>query len=480
MVSMFRWLGFALFLTLAVAGGTYVAAGRTAPAVLSIDQPTGAIGQSSPLQVTAQAPEAALASLDGSITQNGRTYPLFALTDSAARAVSGAEAARIDADHLRVTRTVGKASVPDLQAGPATITVTATRRSFLQLREIRSSATRDVQVSLEPPRLAVVSTTHYVNHGGSEMVIYRATPADTVSGVRVGDVEYRGYPAAGAGIPNADPALRVAFFGLLVGQPLQTPVVVFARDAAGNEATAPFVDRVFEKAFRKSRIPVDDRFFNRVVPAIFEHSPGVTISTGSYRADNPNDPLAGFLKVNGDVRQMNARTIVEVTSASAPQKLWTEPFVQLGNSQVEAAFADARTYVYNGKDVDQQTHLGFDLAVTSHVPVLSANAGRVLFAEWLGIYGNCVIVDHGLGVASLYGHLSSIGVKVGDAVTRSQELGRSGTTGLAAGDHLHFTMLVGGQAVNPVEWWDPHWIQDRVLRKLVEAGAPAASGSQAR
>jgi murein DD-endopeptidase MepM/ murein hydrolase activator NlpD len=146
---------------------------------------------------------------------------------------------------------------------------------------------------------------------------------------------------------------------------------------------------------------------------------------------------------------------------------------------VEAAFADHRTYVYKGKEVDQQVHLGFDLAVTSRVPIVAANAGTVLNASWLGIYGNCVIVDHGMGVQSLYGHLSSFDVKVGDTVTKGQIVGRSGMTGLAGGDHLHFTMLVNGQMVNPVEWWDPHWIDDRVQRKLGEAGAPASASAAA-
>ena len=86
-------------------------------------------------------------------------------------------------------------------------------------------------------------------------------------------------------------------------------------------------------------------------------------------------------------------------------------------------------------------------------PVQASNAGRIVLADFLGIYGNCVIVDHGLGLQSLYAHLSSIGVKVGDTVTQGQELGRSGTTGLAGGDHLHFTMLLGGHAVTPVDWW---------------------------
>src|SRR2546426_6191118 len=105
------------------------------------------------------------------------------------------------------------------------------------------------------------------------------------------------------------------------------------------------------------------------------------------------------------------------------------------------------------------------------ISVVAANAGTVMNASWLGIYGNCVILDHGMGVQSLYGHLSSFDVKVGDTVTRGQTIGRSGMTGLAGGDHLHFTMLVGGRMVNPVQWWDAHWIADRVQRKLNEAGS---------
>ena len=107
--------------------------------------------------------------------------------------------------------------------------------------------------------------------------------------------------------------------------------------------------------------------------------------------------------------------------------------------------------------------------------VVAANAGRILNASWLGIYGNCVVIDHGMGVQSLYGHLSSFDVNVGDTVTRGQQIGRSGMTGLAGGDHLHFTMLVGGRMVNPVEWWDAHWIADRVDRKLRDAAGSASS-----
>jgi murein DD-endopeptidase MepM/ murein hydrolase activator NlpD len=62
--------------------------------------------------------------------------------------------------------------------------------------------------------------------------------------------------------------------------------------------------------------------------------------------------------------------------------------------------------------------------------------------------------------------LSEIAVKLGDQVTKGQSLGRSGSTGLAGGDHLHFSMQVDGVQVNPVEWWDDHWIKDRIRTKL--------------
>jgi murein DD-endopeptidase MepM/ murein hydrolase activator NlpD len=212
-----------------------------------------------------------------------------------------------------------------------------------------------------------------------------------------------------------------------------------------------------------------------VVPQILGNSPDF-----APEVSNPNDLVASFLAINGALRRKNAQQIASYAKQTAPQMLWVGPFQQLGNSQVEAAFADHRTYFYNGKEIDQQVHLGFDLAVTSSVEVVAANNGKVVHAAFLGIYGNCVIIDHGLGVQSLYAHLSSMGVKVGDTVTKGQAIGRSGMTGLAGGDHLHFTMLVNGQAVSAVEWWDTKWMEDRVLRKVREAGGNVAGTDSAK
>jgi murein DD-endopeptidase MepM/ murein hydrolase activator NlpD len=472
MMESMRWLAGLVVLLLAGLGTLYIVAGRGAPPVLTINKPDRFVGQRASVDVTAEAPNARFSKLKIALEQNGKTLELFSL-DPARDVATATVVTHVDRNRLRISLPFGKQSVPELQQGVARIVVTATRPALLNLRTLSATATKDVQIRLEPPRIAVLSTKHYVNHGGAEMVVYRVTPSDVMSGVRVGMIEYAGFPASGAGVsgnretstPEAlhDQSVKVAFFALLHDQDLTTPIVTFARDEAGNEATARFVDNVFEKPFKRSRIELNDAFMGRVVPEIIEHAPELRMTPPT------GDPLPAFLRINGELRRINAEEIAAFAKKTSPMKLWQGPFVQLSNSQVEASFADHRTYFYHGQEVDQQVHLGFDLASTARVPVVAANSGTIVNAKWLGIYGNCAIIDHGMGVQSLYAHLSSFDVKVGDAVVPGQTIGRTGMTGLAGGDHLHFTMLIGGQMVNPMEWWDSHWIADRIDRKLGEA-----------
>jgi hypothetical protein len=462
MRALLKFLVFLIVVAALIAGGAWIWAGGQPGPTITIRQPEKFIGQTSSLELAVEAPGGQFSHIDIAIEQNGKTFPVFALSQPEG------EVKQDSADRIYIMRPVGKRAIPELQNGKARIVVRAARPVLYNTRQAESTATRDVEVRLDPPRVAVLSTHHYVNHGGAEFVVYRATPQDVESGVRVGDRTYPGYPGSAVGLTN--PALRVAFFALLHDQELNERVEVFARDAAGNQGTVELPDyRTFPKPFARSRIQIDDRFLQRVVPAIAQNTPDMQIDT--------SDVLQGFLTINGELRRKNAETIAALAQKSAPQMMWKEHFQQLGNSQVEARFADHRTYVYQGKEVDQQVHLGFDLAVTANVAIVAAQRGVVVHADYLGIYGNCVIVDHGLGVQTLYAHLSSIEVKPGDRVEKGQTLGRSGMTGLAGGDHLHFTMLVNGQAVNPVEWWDTKWMQDRVFRKVSEAGGTAPSAT---
>jgi murein DD-endopeptidase MepM/ murein hydrolase activator NlpD len=144
---------------------------------------------------------------------------------------------------------------------------------------------------------------------------------------------------------------------------------------------------------------------------------------------------------------------------------------------VEANFADARTYIYRHEAIDTAYHLGFDLSVTKKYHIEAANSGVVSFVGDLGIYGNTVIIDHGLGLSTLYAHLSSIDVKEGDQIKQQQIIGKTGETGLAVGDHLHFATLLQGVPVLPKEWWDPKWIKDNIQPKL-ESPIEASSGEE--
>ena len=443
---------------LAVVGavGAWFWAGRAEGPSVTIRSPGAVIGQAGMLDMLVETPDGALSRLEVTLEQSGRRFAVFSQDGAPPPSGSGEAANR-----LFVMRPLGRRAIPELASGKARLEIHAARPVLFGLRQADTTVTRDLTVRLEPPRVDVLSTFHFINHGGSEFVVYRAVPEDVESGVRVGDKEYRGFPASGIGI-KADSSTRVAFFALLFEQPLDSTITVFARDAAGNQASAPLDSRVFPKPYGSSRIQIDDRFLNQVVPAIAAATPEEQIST--------DDLVKGFLYINGELRRKNNQYLRDLAGKTQPRASFTEAFQQLGNSQVEAKFADTRTYVHDGKDIDKQVHLGFDLAVTARVPVLASQRGVVVHAAYLGIYGNCVVVDHGLGVQSLYAHMSSFDVKVGDMVAKGQPLGRSGMTGLAGGDHVHFTMLVGGEQVTPVDWWSAQWMQDRVRRKIAAAG----------
>ena len=451
-------LSLLLILALA-AGGAWLVAGRMTSPAIDIGKPDKYVGLATPVEVAVSSPNNELSSLQIVFEQDGKQVPLYSMNEP--REVK----TRQEGERILLAGEIGRETVPELKSGPARIVVTASRPVLYGIRTLESTATRDVEVRLERPRVSVISTHHYVNHGGSELIVYRVTPDDVESGVVVGEIEYPGYPASGVtveGVKIGDPAVRVAFFSLLYDQDLNTPMRVYARDPAGNTARADFDHRTFPRPFKRSRISLDDRFIDRVVPAILD---------GTTEIQPEGDTFEKFLAINGELRRKNAEKIASFASETSPELLWRgDVFHPFRNSAVESAFADQRTYIYKGKEVDHQVHLGFDLASLAGAPILAANHGKVLFADELGIYGNCVIVDHGMGVQSLYAHLSSMDVQPGQTVTKEQTLGRSGMTGLAGGDHLHFTMLVQGRMVNPVEWWDSHWIEDRILRKLRAAG----------
>ncbi len=312
-------------------------------------------------------------------------------------------------------------------------------------------------VRFTPPRLEARSPQpDVVKQGGSGVVIYASDENATRHGVRIGSWEFQGSP-----LPGAEASVFFTFYGVpyLEEQGLND-IKLFAADALGNEVERTFLQRYDPRVIKADDIGLDDKFLGRVVPEILAATPGL---------QEKGNLLDDYLQINRDLRKVNEGGLVDAGQQSKQEILWHGPFRQLPNGQVMAGFAEKRTYVYNGAEVDTQYHLGYDLASNQRSPVPAAQRGVVLLAEHYGIYGNTVILDHGYGLLSLYSHLSSFAVKVGDTVEQGQTLGNTGTTGLAGGDHLHFGVIVHGLQVDPLEWLDEHWIKTRVAAKLEPA-----------
>jgi murein DD-endopeptidase MepM/ murein hydrolase activator NlpD len=354
-----------------------------------------------------------------------------------------------------------------LPQGDFEIEVTVSDQPNLGILSRTSRERRTFRYDTIPPRVEVISRQHYIRQGGCETILYRVSDDAVASGVQVGGKNFVGWLAPGAG-----EGTRLAIFALDFEQPVETPMFLWAEDEAGNRSQVNFWKKTFPSSFRKRHIQVTDSFIQAVVPEILAHSPEIS---------EKETLLDSYLEINRTLRDINHRRIEAMSLNSADRLLWEGPFLQLTNSQVEALFADHRTYYYQGKKVDEQTHLGFDLASLARSPVECSNDGVVVFADYLGIYGNCVIVDHGFGLQSLYGHLSSIDVREGETVRRGQRLGHTGQTGLAGGDHLHFGMILQGVHVNPIEWWDPRWVELRIGARLRgEAGGEAEAAAAPR
>jgi hypothetical protein len=449
----------AAFLGLLVLGA--VVSLRVSPAArLTLEPEAPALGRKSPVHVTAEASGRGLVSLRLELVQ-GDSVQVLEEKRFAPRAPWAFWGARTTRAEIRTD--AGSEKVPALKAGEAVLRAIATRAGTWLLHPDPVVLEKKLPVRLTPPTLALLSTQHYVTQGGSEAVVYRVGATSVRDGVQAGDWFFPGFPLPGAGKED-----RFAFFAVPYDLADAHKVRLVAEDDVANRAELAVIDRFTPKPFAKDTIELDDAFLQKVVPEIVSHDPEVK-ERGTL--------IETYLVINRELRAQDAKVLRDLGGRSSPHFLWKEAFVPLPGAKVMSAFADRRTYVYQGREVDQQYHLGFDLAATRSVPVPAANDGVVVLARYFGIYGNAVVLDHGYGLMSLYGHLSSLDVTEGTEVKRGATLGRTGATGLAAGDHLHFTTLLAGLPVNPIEWWDDHWVRDRISAKLGSAFPYVASAA---
>jgi hypothetical protein len=398
------------------------------------------IGQSAPLSVHVHHPKG-IKDLMATIEQNGATYKVWQLSESSR-------------DHdATLTFNVGTKVTPQLKDGKAELIVEARSNGLLSRT---SRWQHEVEIVTQPPSITADSDQHYLYRGMADLATMNITGKWTGAGIRVGEQEFRAWP-----IPGGKPGY-FSLYAFAWNVPDGTMPVAFASNGVGNDVTSPVVVQFPKKEqphYTQHELPLDDKFIQKVVNELDPNGSG--------------DMVQRFVKINNEMRKANNKTLSDLRLKTADHFLWSQTFLRQPGAKNEATFADHRVYLYKGQKIDEQTHLGYDLAVTQHVGVQASNDGIVVYAAPLGIYGNCIVVDHGYGLQTIYGHLSQIQVKEGDTVKRGQVMGLSGMTGMAGGDHIHFTMQLDGVQIDPKSWWDPHWIKDHIAKRVELTGFTA-------
>jgi murein DD-endopeptidase MepM/ murein hydrolase activator NlpD len=442
-----------LIIAAVLVGGAYFMGPRFEWQAPQVKLPDTDVLGLAPMEVDVTDQGAGLKSVAATLSVGGKEHALF--SEQYAQPVPGKKF------------TVALPTVPGMKEGPAVLTVTARDSSMWKFFKGNETVVqKNLTLDVSPPTVELIADDRYVNFGGVGVIVYKPSADTAKSGVKIGGYFFPGFK----GQIKDRPDHYIALFAHAYNVPADAKAMLVATDKAGNTKEVPLVYELKNVKYRKSTIAISDSFLqNKVAPLL---------NDGGARQGSPREV---FVAVNKGLRKENEDKIIAITSQSTPSMLWKGAFSQLSNSKVEANFADERTYTYNGEAINTAHHLGYDLSVTKHYPIEAANSGKVAFVGDLGIYGNTVILDHGLGLFTLYGHMSSIDVKVGDSVNARQALGKTGETGLAAGDHLHYGVYLNGVAVLPVEWWDQKWINDNIAPKLEgHTGEAIAEAQQAQ
>ena len=314
---------------------------------------------------------------------------------------------------------------------------------------------REMIIDTISPYIAVLSGANRVRIGGAGSTIFQAKDKNLSSVyLTVNERKFNAYPAKSL---FGEDDIYISFFGYDVKNRLKNwKTEVVATDKAGNISFAHVP--VFWQGFRPRRrtVKVTKSFIEGKIKEIL--------------GDNFNSQnlLQSFISANRNMREENDEQIEKICQDSVKEMLWHGRFIHSGGCKVTSTF-EIRDYIYNDRKIDREYHLGYDLASVRNAPVVVANDGIVKWTGFLGIYGNTIIVDHGFGLFSLYAHLGNMYVETGQNVKKGQRIACTDTTGLAVGDHLHFSILVNGLFVNPLEWWDGRWIDTHIMNKIEEA-----------
>ncbi len=265
------------------------------------------------------------------------------------------------------------------------------------------------------------------------------------------------------------PFIKDNFYAAIIAWPVDIEfndfkgVNLVVVDKANNRTITKVPLYIKDLKIKKDKLNISDNFISKVSMPVLKMS----------NIEIPSSKVDIFLEQNSKLRNKNVKQIKQTVIKNMSKELVFDykikPFKRLDKSKTFAGFAEKREYYYENELIDKAWHLGMDWASIKHADIKVSNPGKVIFNDFLGIYGNTLIIDHKLGLQTLYAHTSKFKVQKDDFVKVNENIANTGSTGAVFGDHLHFGVLVQGIEVNPIEWMDKSWIKTRIINILDEA-----------
>jgi len=340
-----------------------------------------------------------------------------------------------------------------------TVVVKATDRSNWRFFQGNSTVKKiSVEVDYKRPEVNILANSYSVTRGGSGLIVFQVKD----EALKEFYVESNGRKF------KSVPYQADGYYATLVAWPFNQEnfsVRVVAEDMAGNKRSVNVPFYLIAKKYKVSWIEAKDKFIDGKISDLADSDPQFALI---------KDRVQKFKAINEDMRKANEDLIHSLASKVSSDMVdsWSvKPFYPLKNAAKVASYGDERHYYYKNKsnEISKSYHVGLDLASTKMANIISSNPGRVVYSDYNGIYGNMPMIDHGMGLYTLYGHCSNILVQENDEIAAGTPIAQTGVSGLALGDHLHFGVLVQGIEVRPEEWMDKKWIRNNIDNIFKEA-----------
>ncbi len=301
--------------------------------------------------------------------------------------------------------------------------------------------------------IGIIAFSRSISRGESAIVIYSAPESKGSPYILINKTKII-YPA---------PFLKKDFYIALLPWPLGAKsfdAAIISTNMSGVCQTAFIPFNIKETAYRTCRIDVIDSFLDK------------TGEPGQYGKNNHAGRLRQYNTVMEELQKRTVFDIRHETSSIATNMLFDNyigAFLPIKNARVTSPFGEHRFIYLNNKVIGSSYHYGNDLAGTGTDSIFASNSGKIFFSGYNGLNGNMIVIDHGLGLYSVYCHLSTVFMKTGDFVPKGVSIAKSGHTGYAFGDHLHFGVIINGVGVNPDNWMDQGWINVNIIDVIAAA-----------